>query len=136
MSGLRSQLQAIHDRHGELTPELVVETARPKDHPLHKRIFDRSPKEAAESWYLQRAEDLIREVTVRRVLANGRSVELRAFSPVRVGQPGVYDPLDDIVQDDIASATLLRMMEREWKSMRARYNSFAAFWDMVRKDTA
>lgn len=136
MTDLRGQLQVIHDQHGELTPQLVVDTAKPKDHPLHGHVYDRPRKEAADAWYLHRAEVLIRSVTVRKSLPNGDKVDLRAFSPVRPEQPGVYDPLEDIVQNDVSSAVLLQMMEREWTSMKRRYDAFGEFWQMVRRDIA
>lgn len=136
MTDLRGQLQAIHDEYGELTPQLVVTTAEPKDHPLHHHVYDRPRREAANAWYLHRAEALIRSVTVRRTLTNGEKVDLRAFSPVRLDTPGVYDPVDDIVQNDVASALLLSMMEREWTAMKRRFDAFAEFWAMVRDDVA
>ncbi len=49
---LRDHFQAIYDQHGQLTPALVVQVARPKDHPLHDRVFDKPTKEAAEMWLI------------------------------------------------------------------------------------
>ena len=56
MSGLRDELQTIYDKYGQLTAEMVVEEARPIGHPLHDRVFDRGRKEAADAWYLHRAD--------------------------------------------------------------------------------
>lgn len=131
---LRDQLQSIYDHYGQLTPALVVEEARHKDHPLHGQVFDRPRKEAADAWYLHRAETLIRSVTVRRTLPNGERVDLRAFSPVRPDQPGVYDPLDKIAGDEVATAVLVATMEREWRSMWARYSHLIEFLGTVRRD--
>lgn len=131
---LRSQLQAIYDKHGSLTAEIVVDEARPADHPLHDLIFDRSRKDAADAWYLHRADTLIRSVKIKRSLADGELISVRAFSPVRPNQPGVFDPFDEIVQDPVASAVLLAQMEREWKSMWTRYSHLRQFIDMIRQE--
>lgn len=136
MTDLRGQLQAIHDQYGELTPQLVVDQAKPKDHPLHPLVFDRSRKDAADAWYLHRAETLIRSVTIRRTLPNGKKADFRAFSPVRPDQPGVFDPFDQIIEDSVATAVLLQTMEREWKSMKQRYDHLTQFWQMIREDVA
>ncbi len=133
---LRAQLQAIYDQHGALTAALVVDAARPRSHPLHGHIFDRAKPAAAEAWYLHRAEVVIRSVTVRRRGADGAPVDIRAFSPVREDAPGVYDPIDDIVLDDVAFKRLLVTMEVEWQAMKRRYDSLVEFWEMVRSESA
>ena len=131
---LRGQLQAIYDEYGKLTPELVAEEAKPMSHPLHNHIYDRSRKDAADAWYLHRAEMLIRSVTIRYRNADGKPVDVRAFSPTRQSEPGVYDPIEKIVQDDVAFKVLLNQMEREWLSMKRRYDHLQEFWDMVNGD--
>jgi len=133
---LRAQLQAIYDQHGALTAALVVDAARPRNHPLHGHIFDRARPAAAESWYLHRAEVVIRSVTVRRRGSDGQPLDVRAFSPVREDAPGVYDPIEDIVLDDAAVKRLLVTMEVEWRAMKRRYDDIVEFWEMVRKDAA
>ncbi len=135
---LRDQLQTIHDDHGVLTPELVVQAARPKSHPLHDRVFDRPPKEAAESWYLHRAHELIREVriTYRDADENGPARDVRAFHAVR-GESGVrYEPVEKVAADPFSRQLLLRDMERDWRALHARYSAFGEFCDMVTADLA
>ena len=61
---LRAHLQDLYDTHGELTPAIVLEAARPKNHPLHGYVFDRAPKQAAEAYYLGRAHDLLQRARV------------------------------------------------------------------------
>ncbi len=133
---LRGQLQSIYDQYGQLTPALVVKEATPKNHPLHNHVFDRGRKDAADSWYLHRAETLIRSVTIRYRDSEGKPVDVRAFSPVRENQPGVYDPIETIVHDPVGFQVLLGQMEREWTAMKRRYDHLKEFWAMVREDAA
>lgn len=134
--GLRAQLQTIYDKYGRLTAELVVEEARPPDHPLHDRVFDRTRKDAADAWYVHRAEELIRSVKVVYRKADGRRLDMRAFTPIRPEQPGVFDPLQVIVDDPRLMTLLLARMEREWKDMKRAYDAYEEFWGMVKKDVA
>lgn len=136
MSDLRSHLQSIYDKYGMLTADLVVSEARDKDHPLHHRVFDRSRKEAADAWYLHRADELIRSVRITYRDADGKRTDMRAFSPIRPEQPGVYDPLDKIVEDPRLMTLLLARMEREWKDMKRRYDAYEQFWAMIQEDVA
>lgn len=131
---IRDHLQAIYDEYGKLTAELVVEVARPAGHPLHDRVFDRNQKDAAAAWYLHRAEELIRSVKVVIRPPDGERHDLRAFSPVRPEQAGVYDPLEVIVENPMMVKLLLARMEREWKDMQRRYAHMAEFVEMVRRD--
>ena len=133
---LREELQVIYDKYGKLTAELVVEEARPTDHPLHDRVFDRGRKDAADAWYLHRADELIRSVKITYRDSEGQRLDMRAFTPVRPEQAGVYDPLDVIVKDDKLMTLLLARMEREWKDMKRRYDAYEQFWVMVKEDVA
>lgn len=133
---LRDEMQAIYDQHGRLTPALVVETARPKTHPLHSRVFDRPKNEAAEAWYKHRAHELIQSVKIVYREATEEQPErmVRAFHAVR-GESGVeYRPAEDIADDPFARQLVLRDMEREWKQLLARYEHFEEFLGMVRAD--
>lgn len=138
MTGLREQLQSIYDQHGKLTPELLVEVARPETHPLHSRVFDRAPSEAAEAWYRHRAHELIRSVKVVYRDADETSAEksVRAFHAVRSPGPDpyVYEPVDEVMADDFKRTLVLRDMEREWKTLYRRYNQFVEFAEMVSGD--
>lgn len=130
---LRDQLQAIYDQHGKLTPELVVEAARPKGHPLHDRVFDRSPREAAEAWYRDRAHELIQSYRVTYKKGNGEIGSVRGFHAVPSDGPEqfVYEPMDKVAHDPFTRQLVLRAMEREWKQLYARYEDFEEFLQMV-----
>ncbi len=138
---LREHLQKIYDKQGKLTPQIVLDEARRKNHPLHDR-FPWDDHEAAELHRLSVAHDLIVSVRVVFRSTKGSPFEksLRGFHAIRQpeGDNGgyVYEPLDKIVADPILSEIVMRDMEREWKTLRRRYEDFSEFWAMVKKDVA
>lgn len=123
---VRDLLQGIYDRSGYLTPELVVEAARPKDSPLHKAIFDRSPNEAAEAWYRERAGELIRKVKIKSVRDDDSvPADVRAYYSVHDSNRGfIYEPAEKVAQDPFLRQLVLRDMEREFKSLERKYVEF------------
>lgn len=133
---LRDEMQAIYNQHGRLTPALVVETARPKNHPLHSKVFDRPKGEAAEAWYKHRAHELIQSVKIvyREATEEQSEKKVRAFHAVRSESGVEYRPAEEIAEDPFARQLVLRDMEREWKQLLARYEHFEEFLEMVKGD--
>jgi hypothetical protein len=133
LNGLREHLQVIYDAHGELTPELVVQTARRKSHPLHPVVFDRPVTEAAEAWYRERAHELIQSVRVvyREADENGPEKSVRAFHAIRRDSGYVYEPVQKVAEDPFARRLLLNDMRREWEQFKARYETFEEFLSLV-----
>lgn len=129
---LRSELHGIYQEHGELTPQLVVEVARPKGHPLHDR-FEWNNVLAGEAFRRDQAAALIRSVkAVYRKPDTEQRLEIREFYAVR--EEHRYEPTGEIVTDPIKLALLLRDMERDWKALKARYSDFVEFVEMVKAD--
>lgn len=133
MSAIREALLAIRDQHGYLTPELVVSEARSKSHPLHSRVFDRAPKEAAEAWYRHRAHELIQSVKITYNVGD-RPKTIRGFLPVsRPDSPQpVYEPTEEVAADPVQHQIALQQMEREWRTFKSRWADYAEFADMIR----
>lgn len=132
---LRDLLQAIYDEHGKLTPAIVVDVARAEDHPLHSR-FEWDDAVAGEAWRRHQAHELIRSVRVVYKNADEKNPEksVRAFHAIRNETGHVYEPLDRVVNDEFSRQLVLRDMEREWLALRRRYEQFAEFVEMVRRD--
>lgn len=126
---LLSELQAIRDEHGALTPVLVVETARDPGHPLHSR-FDWDDSVAAEKWRLEQASQLLR-VTKRVDLS--RPTDLRAFTAIKGenSHKADYVPTEEALADDFTRAIVLRDMKREWQLFKRRYEHMAEFADLI-----
>ena len=135
---LRDQMQAVYEQHGKLTPSLVVEAARPSDHPLHHR-FEWDDSVAGPKFREVQAAELIRKVKVKFREESGRKPEgwVRAFHAVRdEGGEHVYQSLDEVLADPLQTRMVIRQMEHEWKTLKRKYQDFEEFWKMVSEDAA
>lgn len=133
MSNLRDELLAIRAERGQLTPAAVVEAATPEDHPLHHR-FEWDDAVAGHKYRLTQAKQLIRVVKETYVDRSGSPEEVRFFHAIPREEGMVYEPLTEIVTDDLASKVLIQSMEREWRSLRKRYEKFTEFRAMILRD--
>lgn len=135
---LRDELQAIYDQHGRLTPALVVEAARPKNHPLHGMVFDRSKADAADAWYLHQAHKLIQRVRVTKAEAeveNG-TAGIRRYHAVRGNGPEdyVYEPIDKIVEDPFLFQSLKRELERAVSQAQHKQDELLEYVQRIAKE--
>lgn len=133
MSDLKAELLAIREEHGKLTPHLVLEVATSPDHPLHNR-FEWDDGAAAHKYRLNQARELIRVVRERYIDGRGNPEDVRYFHAIPREDSMVYEPLPEILGDDLASKVLLASMEREWRQLRKRYERFTEFKAMVARD--
>lgn len=133
MSVLHNELLAIRERHGRLTPELVLDEARDPNHRLHSH-FTWDDGEAAERWRLTQAAGLLRAVKV--AVDPSRPADLRAFVAVRGADShrSDYVPVEEAMADDFTRRLVLRTMEREWKTLRRRYKDMSEFAELVLRD--
>lgn len=132
---IRDHLQTIYDQRGALTPQMVVDVARPEDHPLHMS-FDWDDATAGEAWRREQARKLIGSVKIAYRPASGKKPERlgRAYHSVPGEGSFAYRSAGDIAADPALRAVVLAEMEREWKALRARYEGFAEFSAMVLSD--
>jgi hypothetical protein len=133
VSDLREQLQGIYERRGKLTPSLVVDEARDVDHPLHGR-FEWDDAVAGENWRREQAHELIQSVRVTYRDSGGERRQVRQFHAVRREQETVYEPLEVIAGDEMSKQILLREMERDWQTLRKRYQHVREFVEMIRRE--
>lgn len=132
---LRGALQSVYTQHSALTPTILVKVASDPQHPLHER-FEWDDTIAAHEYRLVQARELIRMAVVRipNELTDG-TTRIRAFHPVT--QPdgkSIYEPIENIIQDNLKKTLLLRQAEREWRSLKQRYQHLAEFMDLVAAD--
>lgn len=136
---LREAIEAVHAKHGKLTPELLVEEARGNRSTagkfLHSR-FDWDDREAAESWRREQASKLIRVVrqTYREATEDEAARSVRVFHSVRRPDGYSYEPLDAVAEDPLTLAMVLRDAEREWKTLHRRYSHLVEWAQIVRRD--
>jgi len=135
MSSLRDALQEVYDRRGELTPRLVVAEWRDPDHPQHGRL-EWDDAVAGEKFREVQARELIRSVHIVYRKADGKKPEgrVRAWQSVRSEDGHTYRPSDEIATDPLLRQIVLMDMTREWKQLKARYQAFAEFSQMVLAD--
>lgn len=133
---LRKILIGIREEHGnKLTPEIVLDVARDPLHPLHSR-FEWDDSIAAEAYRRDQAQELIRKVHVvyQEAEDDGPPRLGRAFIAIPTPDGYVYDPVEEVAEDPIRRQVALNDMERAWKDLRSRYQHFAEFTAMVRRD--
>jgi len=139
MSDLRSELTGLYQKHGELTPQVVVDEARAVDAPLHHR-FEWDDTVAGEKYRLVQAAQLIRAVRIEYKTADsGERKFVRAFASLHdSGEPERqgYAPTEEIVQNDLSRKILLRNLEREIATLKRRYGHLAEFAEIIKRGIA
>ncbi len=130
---IRDNLYAIYDKHKELTPGIVVEEARPVDHPLHNN-FEWDDTVAGHKYRLEQARELIRSCEIVYKKPDGKNLTIREFVSVRTTDNYAYQPVRQVAKDPITREIVLRDMEREWRNLKSRYNAFDEFWRLVQED--
>ena len=134
MSDLRRLLHDIYEKNGALTAEFVVEEAKNKNHPLHNR-FEWNNAVAGHKYRLVQAEEMIRSVKVTYTTEDpADDSAVRQWHAVR--RDKTYEPIEELMQDDISRELLLRLAEREWRALHRRYSHLAEFIQVVRADVA
>jgi len=135
MASLRDQLTSIYTQHKALTPELVVETARDKTHPLHDR-FEWDNKTAGEAYRKVQAAELIRSVKVVYAEGNDGPKSVRAFTaysrsdtPEHTG----YAPTEELMENEFTRKLLLRECEREMRQFQRRFGHLTEYAEIVAK---
>ena len=127
-------LQALYDEHKALTPELVVDAARPEDSLIHDQ-FEWDDQVAGEQHRLSQARRLIRTIKVTYAKdLDGTARQVNRYQSTRVdAAPGsrVYRDVGDIVQNQLEYQMLLRQMEIDWARFQRRYSHLKEFHDLV-----
>lgn len=133
MSDLRTHLTSLYIERGQLTPQDVVDNARPTESPLHHR-FEWNDALAGEAYRRVQAQQLIRSVKISfpesAPAPERRSV--RAFSSTRNSgdtdkSTEGYAPTEEIVSSDFGRKVLLRELEREIASLKRKYGHLQEF---------
>lgn len=134
MSDLREHLTALYTERGQLTPQDVVDDARPDDSPMHHR-FEWDDEVAGEAYRRVQAQQLIRSVKIAfpssAPAPERRSV--RAFSSVRGtdAESEGYAPTEDVIATDFGHKVLLRDLEREIASLKRKYSHLKEFAELM-----
>ena len=119
---IRSAIEALRDKHGRITAQRLVRAARSFKHPLHNE-FEWDDRKAAAANRIDRANELIRFVTVVTVSKNERIVTpFYVRDPAMKGnEPGMIAITSDLIDRVSAEKIMLAELERcESSIKRAR----------------
>lgn len=114
---------------GRLTPRMVVEAAKTKDHPLH-RHFEWDDAVAADAYRLDQARNLIRLVRVED--AGASDPQPRAFLSISDDQGVAYRPLEAVRKSSDFQQALLAAAERDLEAFERRYRQMKDICEIVR----
>lgn len=121
----------VESNGGTITPQLVLDFARPEDSPLHSH-FEWDDTKAAERYRLRQASSLIVRVKVEKVISPTQIIKVRAYLPVKQDDrgeavTGYYKPIDDLSERDIGEIRM--QMERDLALLRRKYRLYNAVFD-------
>ena len=135
------EVKRLADEHGgEITPEIVLEHARPKSSVLHQ-LFEWDDAKASEQYRLVQAAKIIRSIKVTISGEGGKHVRVRAFHNISPADElervyvGVYkvmgvqsyrDQMMDQCKRDIATFRLKYAALSEAAKVLEAMNEFAA----------
>ncbi len=123
------EITALERRHGEITPEALLDSARGRGHPLH-RFFEWDDTAAAEAYRISQARKLIRSIEIVIEHDDKPPMHVRAFVHVDATTDDGEDAGRYVGTVRAMSAPELRqqIVDRalgELESWRKRYESFA-----------
>ena len=129
---IRDVLTGIYQSHGGLTPEIVVDEARPEDSPLHSR-FEWDDDIAAEKYRRVQAAHIIRSVHVQYEGSKG-STSIRGFIAVRNiddDTSTVFKPVVEVLENPDSKRLVLNEMHRDWNTFRDKYQHFEEYAQLI-----
>jgi len=117
----REELEKIRVRDGMIRPEVVVEDARAKDHPMHS-AFEWDNKKCGEYWRVHQARMLINTIMVE-VMDVGMSAYEVVIPVEDKGRKGYYS-VEQIMSDDELRKQVLRNALKLIKYWRGKYMQY------------
>lgn len=118
-------IREIAEIHGHVTPQLVVDAAKPKDSPLHNNFEWNNTKAAAEFRLIQAAH-LIRKIKVTIEASEDQKVSVRQFvnvAPINDDEPtsGLYVTVQDAMEVTSYREQLLNQCRRDIVAFKTKY---------------
>jgi hypothetical protein len=141
MTSLRDVLRQTYARNGEVSERILVDEARPKNAPLHDR-FEWNNRIAGDAYRLVQAGNMIRSVQVDFISpATGEPTKVREWVSVHEMRPtadpdetvGRYIPIGEVMADEVAASTLIRIAERELAEWRRKYRHLVEYRDLIQR---
>ena len=125
---------------GILTPEIVVDAARPATSPIHDR-FEWDDLEAAERFRLRQAQQLLKQSKYEIMVSPSKAIPKPTNLPIQVRRfHGLdtkghrdkgYVAITDIQQDQALEREYLTVMERALRALFHKYCHSPKFWELI-----
>lgn len=136
-SVVRREINRIIEEHGYITPELMLEYASKKGHPLHP-YFQWNEAQAAHQWRLTQAMQLLRSIKIAVEAPDGSPVTVREFVHIPSsaldsdcndgdddGKRGEYITISQAQNDPDAMHHILESARRDLIAFAAKYSAFS-----------
>ena len=136
---LRDAMEGVRSQYGDLTPQYVVDLAEKQLNKFGKFLHPRLEWDnaiAGPQYRLVQAAELIRSVrVVREHPITGETTSVRAYLHIEDPDRGsVYDPTEEVLANPLTRELAFREMERDWKSLKRKYEEFEEFAELVLSD--
>ncbi len=132
---IKAEFDRLIEKHGRLTPEIIVQEASKKDSKLHP-FFTWNNAKAAHAWRLEQASYFLRSIKVTIEAPDGSQTKARAYVSIRQEEEesddedmsgrGEYMPLEVVLQDSTMSAQMMDDAKRELRSFQRKYQTLKA----------
>ena len=124
------RLERLEREHGKVTPQIILDDARPDNSPLHK-CFEWDDAKAAEEYRLQQARGILTALTVT-VETTSEPIQVRAFvnvSPVNE-KVGSVVAVIRAMSDEESKRNVLNMAMRELRQFEKKYSALKELADV------
>lgn len=133
-----TELEAIYEEHGKLTPPLVVDDARNPERETHQ-LIEWDDTTAAHNYRNEQARHIMRNIIIVRteqgeVMEESKIIKFRAFENVDVEEGRYFMPMQVAVSRDDTRSYMLQQAMRALASFRQKYgmiNELAAVLDAI-----
>lgn len=124
-------LESIEKKNGCIKPAMVVDSARPKNSPIHKH-FEWDDTVAGEKYRLGQARQLISSVYIKSHNDITPSSPVRAFVNVLRDDVGDrrYESITTVMSDEQKREQLLNRAKREFETWQKRYEALQELSDV------
>lgn len=126
-------LDRLAEEHGHLTPELVVDAARPEHSPLHD-LFEWDDSVAGERWRREQARHLIIQCRVTVQTGEDQRVSVRRYTALPINEdpslPHRYVPTEDALRTD--RDLVIAQAKTELDRLRRKYEALVDFDEVLR----
>lgn len=120
-----TELEAIYEEHGKLTPPLIVEDARNPERETHQ-LIEWDDTTAAHNYRNEQARHIMRNIIIVRSesapeQAEEKIIKFRAFENVDVEEGRYFMPMQVAITRDDARNYMLQQAMRALMSFRQKY---------------